>query len=160
MNNPFYPKSIDEAIDRVNNKTSTSDDHNYLEVEMDLGKYIRNKIHKLVGETRVYLNEFDENKKFVREITAWVFFNAGQAKLMEKEIKRILPPGTNGDEKRYVKIGYTHNTSEIRNKENRYIPDKKPGKGEMYPYSKLDELIKLGESIKNNYKDVRGVNPK
>jgi len=160
MSNPFQPKDIDEAIHKVNNNTSTCDDHAYLEKEMGLNKYMRSRVHKLVGETRVYLNEFDENKKFVREVEKWVFFNAGQARAMEKDMKRLIPPGTTGNEKRYIKIGYTHNTSEIRNGEKRYIPDKKPGKGEMYPYDKFEELFELGESIKDNYKDIRGVNPK
>ena len=78
---------------------------------------------------------------------------------MEKDVKKLLPPNTSGNEDKYVKIGYTHNTSKIRNSERRWNPNKKPGKGEMYPYSKLDELIKLCESIKDNYKDIRGVNP-
>jgi len=159
VKNPFFPDSIDEAIKRVNNGTSTSIDHNYLEKEMCLDKYIRTKLHKLVGETIVYVCEFDKNKKFVREIKHWNFFNAGQARQMEKDVKRNIPPMTNGDEDRYVKIGYTHNNSKIRNAENRYDLPKQPGKGEMYPYDKKDELIKFCESIKDNYKNFRGVNP-
>ena len=159
MKNPFYPKGIDEAIERVNNKTSTCDDHNYIEREFELQDYMRNKLHKLVGETIVYISEFDKDKNFVKEITHYKFFNAKQAVEMEKDVKKLLPPSTSGNEDKYVKIGYTHNTSKIRNSEGRWNPNKKPGKGEMYPYSKLDELIKLCESIKDNYKDIRGVNP-
>ena len=160
IKNPFYPKDSDEAIRRLNDGTSTAVDHKYLEVEWQLQDFIRNKLHKLVGETIVYINEFDKDKNFVREITHYKFFNAGQALQMEKDVKKLLPPNTSGNEDKYVKIGYTHNTSKIRNSERRWNPNKKPGKGEMYPYSKLDELIKLCESIKDNYKDIRGVNPK
>ena len=157
--NPLYPENSDEAIRRVNNGTSDCNDHNYLEREWELQGFIRNKLHKLVGETIVYINEFDKDKNFVREITHYKFFNAKQAVEMEKDVKKLLPPNTSGNEDKYVKIGYTHNTSKIRNSERRWNPNKKPGKGEMYPYSKLDELIKLCESIKDNYKDIRGVNP-
>jgi hypothetical protein len=156
----FYPENSDEAIRRVNNGTSTSDDHNYLEREWELQKYVRSKIHKLLGETIVYISEFDKDKTFVREIWKHKFFNAGQAVKMEKDVKEYIPPITNGDEDRYIKIGYTHNTSKQRNGEQRWDIDKKPGKGEMYPYSKLDELLKLCKDIENNYEIVRGVSPK
>ena len=159
MKNPFYPENADEAITKLNNGTSTAIDHHFLEVEFGLQKYQRTKLHKLLGETIVYVSEFDKNKNFVREIKHWKFFNAGQAKQMEKDVKHNIPPMTKGDENRYVKIGITHNNSKMRNSEGRYKPDEKPGKGEMYCYSKKEKLIEFCESIKDNYENVRGVNP-
>ena len=68
MAHPFFPDNIDEAIKRVNNGTSTPIDHNYLEKEMDLGKYIRTKLHKLVGETIMYICEVSKDGKCLEVI--------------------------------------------------------------------------------------------
>ena len=158
MKNPFYPKDLDEAIARVNNGTSTAIDHHYLEVEFGLQKYKRKKLRKLVGETIVYICEVDKNGKWVKTLKEYKFPNAGQARIMEKDVLHIMSPEIKGNEDRYVKIGYTCNTPKYRlSSEKRW--NIRPGASEIYPYDKKDELITFCESIKDNYEDVRGINP-
>ena len=159
MAHPFFPDNIDEAIKRVNNGTSTPIDHNYLEKEMDLGKYIRTKLHKLVGETIMYICEVSKDGKCLEVIKEYKFPNAGQAVQMEKDVLHIIPPRVTGKEGRWLKIGYTHNTPKHRLNSEKRWGKVRPGVSEIYPYDKRNELITFCESIKDNYEDVRGVNP-
>ena len=158
MSNPLIPTEVDEAVDRLNEDDYTNEDLKLLIDCFPIKKYVGKKVKKLVGKTRVYLDLHDKDKNFVKNIDEWTFKYAGGARLMEKEIKRLIPPNAVDNQEHYYKIGYSVNSSKVRNAEKRW-GDKKPGIGEYYTEETKDKLIKLCNDIKDNFNNIREVNP-
>jgi len=161
---------LEKAIKNVNEGVSTPSDHLTLEQHFsgDIYEpseiiYIRNKWRKLVGRTIVYVVQLDKERNFKKTIHLWTFNFAGGAVEFERALHEKFPPTKPTAETEYTKVGYTSKENVVeRFRENRYVFDKKPGKGELYlptDYNNMSDVIEYGNNIYSEYGNIIEINP-